>query len=134
MFNNDSQSNKQDIPSFSERYGIHPLVAFAMFALDYMLFTGLEVPSMGLLAALSAFVGFAMIVPCALVQMYSYKDSPGAAWGKAALVGLLVACPSPIPSLLYAPFGVIGAIGMAQRARVRTVRSDEDDNDSTHNN
>jgi hypothetical protein len=124
-----NQGHEPDVQAFSVRYGLHPLVALMMFGLDYMLFTTLELPSMGLLAVLSFFIGFAAVIPCALIQKYSYHDSWGAAVGKAMAVGLLTAVPSPLPSFITGAWGVMGAVGMFQRNRLRNAPVvEQDDN------
>jgi len=116
--NHDHQN--PDIQSFSERYGLHPLVAGGAIGLDTMLFGTLEAPSFELLAVISFFVGCAAILPFALIQMYAYKESAGAAWGKAILLGLLTAVPTPLPSLFTGAWGVMGFMGLAEkRARLR---------------
>lgn len=127
--NSDNQQNQNpNIQSFAERYGLHPLVAGGMFALDHMLFYTLEVPTMGLLAVISAFLGVAAILPCALIQRHCYQDSLGAAWGKAMLTGLLLSVPSPLPSYFFGTFGVVGLVAMARRARMHNTRPyDHDD-------
>jgi hypothetical protein len=101
--------------------GLDPFVAFGMVAIDWMLFTGLEVPSFGLLAVLSFFTGLALTIPCALIQRHVYGDSWGAAWGKALLCGLLTALPSSLPSFLTAGWGIVGVIGRNYRAAQRNT-------------
>src|ERR1700722_3858005 len=51
---------------FCDKAGLHWFVAFAMFAIDQMLFAG-EAFSGGLLVFLSVFVGLALIIPCTLI-------------------------------------------------------------------
>jgi hypothetical protein len=107
---------------FAHVYGLHPLVAFALVAIDWMLFTGLEIPSLGALAAVSALVAAALFPPCVLVQRYAYGDSWGAAIGKSALGSLITAIPTGLPSALTGGLGVLGAIGMKARpSEPRTV-------------
>lgn len=122
------QNHNPDIDSFAHRCGLHPLVAVMMFALDFMLFTTFEAPSMELLWLVSAFFGCAAILPCALIQKHAYGDSTGAAWGKAMAVGLLTACPTPLPAFLTAGWGIVGVAGMVERARLRKAA-----NASVHN-
>ncbi len=119
MIENTQQHPNPDIPSFSERYGLHPLVAAGAIALDTMLFGTLEVPSFGLLAVISFFFGLAAVVPFSLIQKHSYGDGWGAAWGKGTMLGLLVACPSPLPSALTVGWAALGFVGLqAKRARL----------------
>jgi hypothetical protein len=102
-------------------YGLHPLVAFGMVAADWMLFTGLEIPSLGVLAAVSFVVGLALVLPCVLIQRFAYADSWGAAIGKGTLVGLLTAIPTALPSFLIAGWGVVGAVGLKHRRAIDTT-------------
>jgi len=133
MFNENHHNQSPEISSFAHRYGLHLLVAGSMTGLDCMMFNAFEAPSMELMAPVCAFVGMAMILPCALVQKYAYGDNWGAAWGKSMLVGLLTAFPTPLPSFLTAAWGVMGVIGMVERNRARTVESTQtDDQDSSN--
>jgi|SRR5579872_4829487 len=91
--------------------GIHPLVAFVLFGCDWML-GALEVISFGLFVVLSLLVGLLVIPPCAVVQRQSYGDSWGPAIAKATIVGILLAIPSPLPSVLTIGLGAAGFIGM----------------------
>ena len=97
------------------RYGLAPIVAFGMVAADAMLFGGLELPSGFLLTFVSFFFGLALVVPCCLGQRYIYGDSWGAAIAKGCIVGILTAIPTPLPSVLTATLGVVGAFEMKQR-------------------
>jgi hypothetical protein len=101
----------QGVPSFARTYGLHPLTALGMFAVDQMLF-GLEGVSLGVLAVFSVIVGLALTLPCALIQRYAYNDDWGAAWGKGLLVGIMTAIPTSLPSVLTAGWGVLGLVGM----------------------
>lgn len=87
--------------------GLHPLVAFAMFACDWMLFGG-EAGSLGVGLAVTIPVALALTIPCVLVQRYSFKDTWGAALGKGLLVGVLTAIPLPIGSPLTLAGGILG--------------------------
>jgi hypothetical protein len=111
----------QSFGAFAADHGLDPFVATGMVAADWMLFGGLELPSLGALAVVSFFVGLALIIPCALIQHYAYGDGWGAAIGKAMLVGLLTAIPSSLPSFVTAGWGIVGAIGKKHRAQSRTI-------------
>jgi hypothetical protein len=102
----------QGVPSFARTYGLHPFVAFMMFAIDQMLFVILELPSLEVLATVSFMVGCALVPICTLIQRYAYGDSWGAAIGKGMGVGLLTAIPTSLPSALTVGWGVLGIIGM----------------------
>ena len=90
--------------------GLHPLVAFGMFACDWMLFGG-EVGSGGVGLAVTIPVALALTVPCLLVQRFSFRDTWGAAIGKALMVGVLTAIPMPLGSPVTLAGGVIGLLG-----------------------
>jgi hypothetical protein len=110
------QGSPQGVPSFARTYGLHPLVAFVMFAVDQMMMT-LETMTFGAFVVVSVIVGFALTLPCALLQRYAYKDEWGAAWAKGLLIGILTAIPTSLPSVLTASWGVLGLIGMVGGGR-----------------
>ncbi|MEI6669018.1 MAG: hypothetical protein WCP29_12760 [Acidobacteriota bacterium] len=100
-------------------FGLHPLVGFGMFAVDWMLF-GAEAVTAGLSWPVSIPVGAALAVPCLLIQRHSFGDSWGAAIGKGLLVGLLTAIPTALPSavpLVGAVLGVARLLGTRQDER-----------------
>ena len=105
--------------SVAERWGIHPLCAAALVTIDVMLFGG-EAASGGLLVLLSALVGMGLVVPCTLVQRYAYKDGWLLSFGKGALLGILTAIPTPLPSALTIALGVTGMFGLRHR-RANTI-------------
>lgn len=90
--------------------GLHPLVAFGMFACDWMLFGG-EAASGGIGLTVTIPVALALTVPCLLVQRFSFRDTWGAAAGKALMVGVLTAVPMPLGSPATLIGGVIGLLG-----------------------
>jgi hypothetical protein len=106
---------------FAKMYGLNPLVAFTMFATDHMLFVGLELPSFEALCVLSMLVGWALIIPCMLIQRYGSKDGWLLAFGKAVAVGVIVAIPTSIPSVLTAGWGLVGLVGMFQERKRRVI-------------
>jgi len=90
-----------------QTFGLHPLVAFGVVAVDMMLFGG-EASTGGVSWALSVAVAVTLAVPVALLQRYAYRDDWGTAVGKATLLALLTAIPTPIPSIFPAAAGVLG--------------------------
>lgn len=105
-------------------YGLYPLTAGGVVLADQML-GGMEVATFGVFAVVSVLVGVLLIPPCALIQRYAYGDAWPLAIGKALLVGLLTAIPSPLPSVLTAGLGIAGAIGLKHRAaRRETIETD----------
>ena len=95
--------------------GLHPLVAFGMFACDWMLFGG-EASSGGIGLAITIPVALALTLPCILIHRYSFKDGWGAAIGKGLLVGVLTAIPLPLGSPATLAGGVIGLLRPAKKA------------------
>jgi hypothetical protein len=96
---------------FLQKIGLHPLVAFAMVSVDWMLFG--EDAVLGPIGwVISTLVALALTIPCILLQRYAYKDSWTVALGKGILVGTLTAIPTAIPSFITAAGGILGAFGM----------------------
>ncbi len=117
-------------PSARERLsrslGLHPLVAFGMFACDWMLFGG-EAGSAGIGLAITIPIALALMVPCILIQRYSFKDGWGTAIGKGLLVGVLTAIPMPIGSPVTLAGGVFGLLRPGKPARPRSLPSSTSD-------
>jgi hypothetical protein len=118
--NNDEAPPSRGFRTSALAWGLHPASAGGLVAIDWMLFGG-EIASFGVLVVVSFFVGCAVTVPVALIQRYAYGDNWGASIGKAMLVGLLTAIPTALPSFVTAGWGVVGAIGLRDRARGRTT-------------
>ena len=91
--------------------GLHPLAAFGLVAVDWMLF-GAE--GAVVTTAITVPVGFALGFACSLVQRHAYKDSWGAALGKGVIMGVLTAIPTGLPSILNAVGGGLGLIHLLQ--------------------
>ncbi len=89
--------------------GLHPLAAFSLVAVDWMLFSG-DVASAGVAAAITVPVGFALGLGCSLVQRYGYGDRWGAAIGKGVVMGVLTAIPTGLPGILNALGGGLGVL------------------------
>jgi len=95
----------------SAKVGLHPLVGFGMFAVDWMLF-GPEAASLGITWPISLAVAAALAIPCILIQRYGFKEEWGLAVGKSLMVGVLTAIPSPIPSVVTFMGGAMGTVAM----------------------
>lgn len=95
--------------AFCQVFGLHPLTALALFAVDAMLF-GEEVATLGAGWLISIPVGVVLGVAAILIQKYAFKDETGLAIGKGLLVGLVTAIPTALPALGLFPFAVFGAI------------------------
>ncbi len=90
-------------------FGLHPLVAFGVVAVDFMLFGG-EATTGGVSWVVSIAVAVALAIPVLLLQRFAYHDNWGAAAGKAALLAVLTAIPTPIPAIFPAAAGVLGML------------------------
>jgi hypothetical protein len=102
---------------FCQAFGLHPLTAIGLFAVDWMLF-GEEVATAGVGWVISLPVGFMLGIVAILIQKHAYKDETGPAIAKGLVVGLLTAIPTPLASLGLLPmaaFGVIRTMSSKQR-------------------
>ncbi len=90
-----------------QMFGLHPLVGFGMFAVDWMLF-GIDTVTFEVGLIVTIPVAIALSIPCALIQKYSYHDDWGAAIGKGLLIGVLTAIPVPLPSVVPLIGGGLG--------------------------
>ena len=91
--------------------GLHPLVGFGMFAVDWMLF-GAEAGSLGVTWPISIAVGAVLGVASVLIQKYYFKEDWGLALGKGLLVGLLTAIPTALPSFVPLAGGAMGTVAL----------------------
>ncbi len=96
---------------FCQMAGLHPLVGFGMFAVDIMLF-GPESFSLGVSWSISIAVAIALTIPCVLIQKYGMREQWGLAIGKGALVGILTAIPTPLPSIITFVGGALGTVAL----------------------
>ncbi len=99
----------EKIKNFSQMFGIHPLVVFALFAADWMMFST-EIATIGTDWVITAPIGIILGIGAILVQKYSFKDETGLAIGKGILLGLLLAIPTALPSFAMLPFAAVGAV------------------------
>jgi len=102
---------------FGQRFGIDPRIAVVMFVLDAMLNAG-EIASMGLLVPVSAAAGVVLGYVTYLAQRKWYGDDKESAKIKAIIVGLLTAIPTPLPEILYLPFGIVGLFHNLRRKKI----------------
>lgn len=92
-------------------FGLHPLVGFGMFAIDWMLFAG-EGATLGASLLVSIPVGLLLGIASILIQRHSFRDNWGAAIGKGLIVGTLTAIPTALPSIIPLAGGIIGTLAM----------------------
>lgn len=89
--------------------GIHPLVATLAIAVDVMLFGGTSATlGVGWLVSLPVSIVIALIG--VIIQKKSFGDGWLVSIAKGMSIGLLVAIPTPIPSVLIASTGFLGFI------------------------
>jgi len=100
------------LKKFSQFFGLHPLVGFGMFAVDLMLFGGVEVPTFEAGWLVTVPVAAFLTIPSVLIQKYSYKDNWGSSIGKGMLVGVLTAIPTALPSAVPFIGGVLGTVNL----------------------
>jgi hypothetical protein len=114
------EHHMEKIAHFGRVYGLHPLVAVVMIAVDVMLF-GPEAVTGGLSTPLSVIVAGALMVPCTLMQRYGYKDDWGQAIGKSMIVCILTAIPTALPAILTGGAGLLGGVGLLTHATSRVA-------------
>jgi hypothetical protein len=105
------------LKQFGQAFGLHPLTALGLFAVDWMLF-GEEVATAGVGWLISLPVGIVLGVIAIFIQKYAYKDETLPAIAKGLLVGLLTAIPAPLSSfgiLPLAAFGLVRVLSSKQR-------------------
>ena len=91
------------------KFGIHPLVAIGLVAVDFVLF-GADATGVGWI--LSCLVATALMLPSILIQHFAYKDNWGTAIAKGIIVGVLTAIPTPLPAVITGTGGIMGLLGM----------------------
>lgn len=110
----------EKIKNFSQIFGIHPIVAFSLFTIDWMLF-GSELVTLGTDWVITAPIGIVLGIAAMFVQRYGFKDELGVATGKGLLLGLLTAIPTALPSLAMLPFAAIGAVKLLSSKNVEAT-------------
>lgn len=95
--------------------GLHPLVAFGMIAVDMMLFGGEATPVGWVLSTVVAAV---LVIPCIIMQRFSYKDKWIIAVAKGLFVGILTAIPTPLPALLTGIGGIMGLLSSFKKTEI----------------
>ena len=98
-------------------FGIDPRIAVVMLVLDAMLNAG-EIASMGLLVPVSLAAGVVLGYVTYRAQRKWYGDDKESAMIKALIVGLLTAIPTPLPEILYLPFGIVGFFHNLRRKKI----------------
>ncbi len=101
---------------FLQTVGLDPLVAFAVIAIDFMLFAP---DSTGIGWVISCIVGFLLIFPCILLQHFSFGDKWMVAVAKGVIVGILTAIPTPLPSVVTGAVGVAGLLSQINRKQLQ---------------
>ncbi len=91
--------------------GLHPLVGFGMFVIDWMLFVA-EGGTLGASWVISIAIAIALTIPCILLQRYGFKDEWGLAIGKGLLIGCITSIPTALPSLIPLFGGGLGTVAL----------------------
>jgi hypothetical protein len=99
------------IHQFCQMMGLHPLVGFGMFAIDWMLFAA-EGSTLGAGWVISITVAIALTIPSILIQRYGFKDEWGLAIGKGLLIGCVTAVPTALPSVIPLIGGGLGTVAL----------------------
>jgi hypothetical protein len=89
--------------------GLHPLVGFGMFAVDWMLFTA-EAGTLGASWVISIGVAVVLTIPSVLIQKYGFKEEWGLAIGKGLMIGCMTAIPTALPSIVPFVGGALGTV------------------------
>jgi hypothetical protein len=108
----------------SQLFGLDPRIAFLMFVIDLMLFSG-AVLTVGLLIPIALVAGIVLGFITFRAQMKWYGDDRDSALIKGVIVGLLTAIPTPLPAIVYVPSGVLGLIHMARSGWGRLAARDQ---------
>jgi hypothetical protein len=99
----------EKLSSFCQKFGLHPLTALGLFAVDWMLFAE-EVATAGTGWIVSLPVGVLLGFAAFLIQRHLYKDEVTPAVTKALVVAFLTAIPAPLSSMGILPLAAFGAI------------------------
>jgi hypothetical protein len=107
---------------FCRAFGLHPLTALGLLAVDWALF-GEEVATAGIGWAVSLPVGVMLGLAAFFIQKYLYKDEITPAAMKALVVGFLTAIPAPLSSMGILPMAAFGAISLVSSRHQRQLPS-----------
>jgi hypothetical protein len=121
---NDHEQSARTSRGFSQLFGLDPRIAFLMFVIDLMLFSG-AVLTAGLLIPIALVAGIVLGFITYRAQMKWYGDDRDSALIKGIIVGLLTAIPTPLPAIVYLPSGVLGLIHMARSGWGRLTFRDQ---------
>ncbi|MDP8218404.1 MAG: hypothetical protein P9M03_06740 [Candidatus Theseobacter exili] len=102
--------------SVLHKIGLHPLTACGMLVVDWMLFSA-DVTGVGWL--ISCLVAAVLVMPCVLIQKFAYSDAWSIAIAKGAIIGLITAIPTPLPSIITGAGGVMGTIGSSKQNLIK---------------
>lgn len=113
-------SNGADGPrrpkGFGQIFGLDPRITFLTFLLDWMLFGVEGMSFFTSVVYVSVPAGAVLAFIAYKAQMKWYGDDHDSALIKGCILGLLTAIPTPLPSFLYVPAGIVGLFhGMGQR-------------------
>lgn len=100
---------------FLQTIGLDPLVAFAVIAIDFMLFAP---DSTGVGWIVSCIVAALLVMPCILLQRFSFGDNWKVAIAKGVIVGILTAIPTPLPAIATSVVGVAGLLSQINRKQL----------------
>ncbi len=100
---------------FLQTIGLDPLVAFAVIAIDLMLFAP---DATGVGWVVSCIVASLLVFPCILLQRFSFGDNWKVAIAKAIIVGILTAIPTPLPAVVTSAVGVAGLLSQINRKKL----------------
>ena len=102
--------------SVLHKLGLHPLAAFGMLVVDWMLFSA---DATGVGWFISCMVAAVLVIPCVLIQKFAYKDDWSIAIAKGIIVGIISAIPTQIPAILTGAGGIMGAIGSSKQNLIK---------------
>jgi hypothetical protein len=119
--------------AFCQTMGLHPLVGFGMFLIDWMLF-GAEGTTLGASWVISVPVSVVFASASVFIQRYGFKDDWGLAIGKSLLIGCLTAIPTPLPSVVSITGGILGLMApqRSHDAEKRLVTDNDHTNKEPH--
>ena len=110
---------------FCQLVGLHPLVGFGMIAVDIMLF-GPESASLLITWPISIAIAAALTIPCVLIQKFGMRESWGLALGKGAMVGILTAIPTALPSFITLFGSALGTVAYFADRRSSSIEAKND--------